>query len=386
MEDIALYNHLRTRTWVEISRSNLRHNLRVVREHLPAGTQMLAVVKADAYGHGASFVAAEAAWGGASYFAVASLKEAENLRISGIRQPILILSRTPWEEIESLLTNNITQTVSTYEEAEAFSRIIEKIHSPKKLSVHVKIDTGMARLGFSARDEDLEESLDAIEKLSKLPGLAIEGIFTHFASADSDQEYLQLQFERFQRIIDRLEQRGVRFLYHHCANSIAALTHPEMCLDMARIGIVIYGYTDHYDKAHRWDLRPVMNFYARISLIRSLGEGEHVGYGCTFTTNRPSRIAVIEVGYADGLLRSLSNRGYVKLYGKKAPIVGRVCMDRTMIDVTDIPEAKLDDVVCIFGGEGENYISADDQAACAETISYELFCDLNKRVPKIYVD
>ncbi|MDO5738146.1 MAG: alanine racemase [Eubacteriales bacterium] len=369
---------------MEVSRANLIHNLRAVRSSIPKTAKVCAVVKADAYGHGAEFVARVAENEDlVQYFAVANMDEAERLRSADVHLPILIMSRVPTEELAELVKYELRPTIWSYQEAKRFQEGLRG--SEQKLRVHLKIDTGMARLGLSARLIDLAATIKEVRAISKLPNIELEGVFSHFATAVGDSDYQRYQFNLFKNLLDLLAAEGINFQLRHIANSATILDHPEMSLDMVRAGIVLYGCHEGAGDI-KLDLKPVMHYQSKISDIRYIAKGETVGYGRTWRAERPTRLAVMEAGYSDGLLRSLSNRGIVSIAGQRCPLVGKVCMDRSMIDITDLKGGKIGEAVHIFGGPEPDYIGADEQAALAGTISYELFCVVNRRVPRIYID
>ena len=368
-----------TRTWAEISLSNLEHNYRALRAMLPAGCRFLGVVKADAYGHGAIPVARRLEKLGAEYLAVACLDEALELRRAGIQTPILILGYTPPERAGELLEWDITQTVYNLETAEALSQRAQK--SDKPLKIHVKADTGMSRLGWLCDEAHLGETADTICRVCSLPGLTAEGIFTHFANADGDEDYTMLQFTRFLDLLDTLKARGVTFAIRHCAASAAALRYPCTYLDMVRPGIALYG---HYpdpscEGLDGPGLRPVMTLKTRVASVKTVPAGTPVSYGCTRVLERETTLAALTIGYADGLPRLSSDRWQVELRGHRVPIVGRVCMDMCMVDVTGLDVAPGDEAE-VFGEK----VPVEDLAALAGTIQYELLCAVSPRVRRIY--
>ena len=368
-----------TRTWAEISLSNLEHNYRALRAMLPAGCRFLGVVKADAYGHGAIPVARRLEKLGAEYLAVACLDEALELRQAGIQTPILILGYTPPERAGELLEWDITQTVYNLETAEALSQRAQK--SDKPLKIHVKADTGMSRLGWLCDEAHLGETADTICRVCSLPGLTAEGIFTHFANADGDEDYTMLQFTRFLDLLDTLKARGVTFAIRHCAASAAALRYPCTYLDMVRPGIALYG---HYpdpscEGLDGPGLRPVMTLKTRVASVKTVPAGTPVSYGCTRVLERETTLAALTIGYADGLPRLSSDRWQVELRGHRVPIVGRVCMDMCMVDVTGLDIAPGDEAE-VFGEK----VPVEDLAALAGTIQYELLCAVSPRVRRIY--
>ncbi|MDP4108896.1 MAG: alanine racemase [Bacillota bacterium] len=372
------------RTWADISLDNLAFNYESIRKKLRPGCKFLAVVKADAYGHGAVRAARLMSALGADYLAVATIDEAVELRKAGLTLPILILGYTPAELTDTLIENDLTQTVFDLESAKEFSGKAEKLG--RRLKAHIKADTGMTRLGFIYQDDrDEYNAVRQIKEACSLPGIKAEGIFTHFANADVKKDpYTLTQFKRFTGLIKKLGECGVQFDIRHCANSSAIVYYPETHLDMVRPGIILYGSYPAEEMRGDISLKPVMSLRSVISQIKTLPEGVAVSYGCTFRTKRETRVAVVEIGYADGLHRTLSSKGSMLVHGKKAPIIGRICMDRCMLDVTDIPEAKAGDTATVFGCDGDCCLPAEEAAGLAGTISYELFCSVAKRVPRNY--
>ena len=370
-----------TRTWTEIDLSNLEHNYRALRAMLPQGCRFLGVVKADAYGHGAVQVARRLETLGAEYLAVACLDEALELRQAGITTPILILGYTPTERAEALLDNGITQTVYDVEMARALSNAAAA--AGKTLKIHVKADTGMSRLGWLCGGEDQSATVEAIAQVCALPGLEAEGIYTHFANADGDEDYTMLQFTRFLDLLEALKERGITFAIRHCAASAAALKFPCTHLDMVRPGIALYG---HYpdpscEGLDGPGLRPVMTLKTRVASVKTVPAGTPVSYGCTHVLDRETKLAALTIGYADGLPRLCSDRLEVLVKGSRAPIVGRICMDMCMADVTGLDVAPGDEVE-VFG----EHLPIEDVAALAGTIQYELLCAVSPRVHRAYLD
>lgn len=375
-------NQATKRTWAEISLPNLEHNYRALRGMLPRGCRFLGVVKANAYGHGAIPVAKKLESLGAEYLAVACLDEAVELREAGIAAPILLLGPTPVQFAGELLRYGLTQSVQDLDAALALSAAAENAGKP--LKIHIKADTGMSRLGFLCDEKNAERSAEEIGKACSLPGLEAEGIFTHFANADGDEAYSMGQLTRFLDIVDKLGQRGVEFKIRHCAASAAVLNYPCTHLDMVRPGIALYG---HYpdpscEGLNGPGLLPVMTLKTRVAAVRELSAGTCVSYGCTHTLARDSRLAVLPVGYADGLERLLSNRGEMLLHGRRVPILGRVCMDMCMVDVTDLPAVQVGDVATVFGPE----LPLEEKADTVGTIQYELLCGVAPRVPRVYIE
>ncbi len=367
------------RTWAEIDLDALEHNYHALRAMLPQGCRFAGLVKADAYGHGAVPVARKLEQLGADVLAVACVAEGEELRRAGITLPILCLGQTPLELGEDLIRLDITQGLEDLETARELSRLAQCLR--KTLKVHIKVDTGMGRLGFRWEDGDNTAVADQMAALCALPGLEVEGMFTHFAAADGDEAYTMAQFTRFLDAKKALEERGIHLKIYHCGASSAVLHYPCTYLDMVRPGIVLYGYyTDEESRGLDGPgLVPVMRLKSRVAAVREMPAGAKVSYGCTATLERPSRLAVLPVGYGDGLPRVLSNQLKVRIQGKLCPIVGRICMDMCMADVTDLPQVKAGDVADIYG-EG----LTDEAARLADTIPYELLCHVTSRVPRIY--
>ena len=371
---------MRKRTWAEISLGNLRHNYLAIRSRLPEGCRFLGVVKADAYGHGAVPVARLLQEAGADYLAVSCLDEALELRQAGIWLPILILGHTPAAFTETLIRNELTQAVTCLAKAEEYS--LEASRLGLTLRVHIKLDTGMSRLGFLCAGAHFDECVEGVIRSCTLPGLEAEGVFTHFSVSDEpgkdNEAYTRAQFALFLRVIEAVEARGgVRFAIRHCANSGAVVRYPEMLLDMVRPGLLLYGYGD---EANTLGLRPCMRLVTRITTIKHFDADTCVSYGRRFTTDRVTRMAVLGIGYADGLPRLCSNSCSFAVAGGLAPQRGSICMDMCMADVSDIPEAAVDSEVEIFG-PGSDILAL---CAAAQTIPYELLCAVSKRVPRVY--
>ncbi|MDE7261373.1 MAG: alanine racemase [Oscillospiraceae bacterium] len=367
------------RAWAEIDLDVLAHNYRALRARMGPAARFMGVVKADAYGHGAAQVARTLEELGAEYLAVSNLDEARELRHAGVTCPILQLGVTPAEQTSLALVNQITQAVWSEDAALAFSR--EAVKAGGRLRVHVKLDTGMSRLGFPCDEERFEESLEAVRRVCALPGLEAEGIFTHFAVSDEpdgdSRDYTLLQRRRFEAMVRELERLGCTFAIRHCSNSGAVAAYPEFADGMCRPGLATYGAGDH---AQALGLRPVMTLKAVVGAVNRFGPGVSVSYGRTFRTSQPSRLGVLPIGYADGLHRSLSNRWSVWTPHGAAPIVGRVCMDMCMIDLTGLPQVREGDEVEVYGPHN----SVNAAAAAAGTIPYELTCAVSKRVPRVY--
>lgn len=369
------------RTWAEIDMDALAHNYRAAREKIGPDVKYLGVVKADAYGHGAVQVARKLETLGCDYLAVSSLDEARELRRGGIDTPILILGHTPPEMVPQLLQYRLTQTVSALAKAEEYSKAARECGGI--LKVHIKVDTGMSRLGFLVRGDHFAGGVDAIEQACSLSALDPEGVFTHFSVSDSDapddKAYTMDQFSVFMRVIDALAERGRRFRLRHCANSGALARYPETYLDMVRPGIALYGLGDD---APALGLRPVMSLYSCVSTIKIFDAGTYISYGRTVQATERKRVGVLPIGYADGLFRGFSNRLSFHTPHGPAPILGRVCMDMTMVDLSALPEIHVGDALEAFGANQ----SADALAAMIDTIPYELTCAVSKRVPRLYLE
>ena len=373
-------NDLQKRTWAEISLENLRHNYEAIRKSLPAGCRFLGVVKADAYGHGALPVSRLLQEAGADYLAVSCLDEALELRRGGITMPILILGHTPCEYTGTLIEENITQTVTCLAKALEYSA--EAVRLGKELKIHIKLDTGMSRLGFLCAGDYFEEGVDNVIRSCRLPGLNPEGVYTHFAVSDEPgedcEDYTRAQFKLFLDVIAAVKSRGgVEFLIRHCANSGATVSYPEMALDMVRPGLLLYGYGD---SAGKLGLLPCMRLVTTVSTIKFYEPGTSVSYGRRFTTQRRTRMGVLAIGYADGLPRLISNKCSFAAKGGFAPQRGSICMDMCMVDLTELPQVDVGSEVELFGPANSIYKLSD----AAQTIPYELLCAVSKRVPRVY--
>ena len=373
------------RTWAEVDFDKLAHNYHALRGLAPAGTKYLGLVKADAYGHGAVPVAKKLEELGADYLGVACLDEAIEVREAGVKTPILILGCTSSIYAAELVKYNITQACYDLEYAKELSAGAQEAGGT--ITVHIQCDTGMTRLGFMCHEDTMEKSASEIIEAVKLPGLKAEGIFTHFSDSDGSEEYTMLQFGRFQDIIQRVRDLGYEFEIRHCANSAATLLYPATYLDMIRPGIVQFGHFPDAKMDHALcDLVPVLELKSRVATVRDVPANTPVSYGRTNTLTRPSRLAVIPVGYGDGFCRGFSNKLTVLINGKKLPIVGRICMDMCMVDVTDAPDVKEGDVAILYGSDGTNDQPVEAGAEIMHTISYELLCVLTKRIPRIYLN
>ena len=376
---------LQKRTWAEISLENIRHNYRAIRSSLPAGCRFLGVVKADAYGHGALRVSRLLQEEGADYLAVSCLDEALELRQGGISLPILILGHTPPEYTAQLISLDITQTVTCLAKALEYSAEASRLG--RELKIHIKLDTGMSRLGYLCAGEHFDEGVENLIESCRLPGLIHEGIYTHFAVADSvdadDMAYTQAQEDFIVAVYDRLAELGHTLKHLHFMNSAATVTRPNPRATLARVGIIMYGLEPNYPVHVPMELRPVMSLRSVVSHVKTVEPGACISYGRTYTADKPRTIATVTIGYADGYARLLSNKASALVHGRACPIVGRICMDQLMLDVTDVPEeVKPGDVVTMFGTDGEETITADELAALYGTIGYEIVCGISKRVPR----
>ena len=374
------------RTWAEISLDAVAHNFREIRARLRPETKVCCAVKADAYGHGAERLAQEYEALGADWFAVSNLEEARQLRRAGVSLPVLILGYTPPEKAAELAGLKISQAVVGGGYADALNAAAERTGAAVK--IHVPIDTGMSRIGFLYQNPEHDAaSLREAERVCSLPKLVPEGIFTHFAVADEGENgaaYTRMQFENFCGAIERLKRGGIEFPIRHCANSAAILDYPQMQLDMVRPGIILYGLLPSGSVKNPAPLTPVMELKSVVSLVKSVPPRTSVSYGRQFTSGRETVVATIPLGYADGYPRSLYRTADLLVRGRRAKIIGRVCMDQLMLDVTDIPGVRVGDVVTAFGRDGEAVLPVDELAAQIGTISYELVCGISKRVPRVY--
>jgi len=380
-------------TWAEVDLSAYAHNITELRRISRNGTRLMAVVKANGYGHGAIEVAGEALRNGAEYLGVARINEAVQLRTAGLDAPILIFSYTPPDLAETIIKYNLTQTVYSFATAKALSECARQ--KGKKIKVHIKADSGMGRLGLllqaTAQSGDHNpaprKAVQEVESISRLSGLAVEGLFTHFATADSaDKSYAAGQLEVFMDFIERLRRTGLEPPIKHAANSGALIDMPQSHLDMVRPGIATYGlYPSDEVNKNQVDLQPVMTLKSRIIQLKRVPAGFNISYGITFQTKKPTTIATVPVGYADGFNRLLSNRGHMLVHGQKVPIVGRVCMDLTMLDVGSVSDVTVEDEVVVFGQQAEASLTADEIASDLNTINYEIVSTITGRVPRVYL-
>ena len=379
-------DHFLKRTWAQIDLDAIKHNYLQIRNNISDKSMLLCVIKADAYGHGAVALAKEYERLGADWFAVSNLEEAFQLRNNGIKKPILILGYTPANMAYELSKLNISQAVFSEEYANDLSNYAAK--NNVKVKIHLKIDTGMSRIGFVFKNE--RENLETIKELRRvcnLENLITEGIFTHFAVADEAGKSIETtngQFSAFSDICKILKDSGINIKIRHCSNSGGILNYPQTNLDMVRAGIILYGLFPSNYVRNKLDLQPAMSLKTVISQVKTVPEGTAVSYGGTFVTQRKTKIATVPIGYADGYLRVLSSKASMLVNGKKAPVIGRICMDQAMLDITDIENINENTVVTVFGKDGDAEIKVEDIADIANTINYEILCLISKRIPRIY--
>lgn len=360
----------------------VEYNIEMMKRNIHEDVKMLAVIKTDGYGHGALPIARmlapkEYIWG----YAVATLDEAVSLRNHEITKPILVLGCVFPEQWESAITHDVRMTVYTEQMAKEISSVAARLG--KVSYIHIKIDTGMARLGFRVN----EESIDKISAISKLPGLLLEGMYTHFAKADeTNKDFTKKQMEDYCYMKRELKRRGVNFTYYHCSNSAGIIDIPDANMDLVRAGISTYGlYPSEEVVKQNVPLKPAMELISHVTHVKTVEPGTPVSYGSTYITDRETKIATIPVGYGDGYPRSLSGKGYVLIHGKKAPILGRVCMDQFMVDVTDIPEVQFGDKVVLVGNSGKEHLPVEVLSDLSGRFNYEFVCDLGKRIPREYI-
>ncbi len=367
------------RTWAEIDLNALKSNLKFIKQKA-TGSLVMAVVKANAYGHSVSFVAPFLEKNGVDYFAVSNLDEALQLRELSITAPILILGYTPIEAVELLEKNSITQCVYSLDYAKQLSE--KAVEKGIKIKIHIKLDTGMSRLGFDCRSNEIWGINDAL-KCAEMEGFSFEGIFTHFSCADraktAEDGFTDLQFARFKKGVEYFKAKGLEPKIAHCCNSAGTLLDDDKHLDLVRTGIILYGLTPNSELPRDNNLTPVMTLKSVVSMVKTINAGDSVNYGKTFTAKRLTKIATVAAGYADGYPRALSGKAYVLIKGKKAPIVGRICMDQLSVDVTEIEDVKIGDEVVLFGKD----LPVDGLADLCGTIDYEIVCNISPRVPRI---
>jgi len=371
--------HLR-KAWIEVNISKLINNIKEVKRLTSPNTLITAVVKANGYGHGSTKIAQVFLEHGADRLAVAILDEAIELRKAGYTVPILILGSTPIEQLDEVVQYDLQQTVFSVETAKALSELAALKN--KTVKIHLKIDTGMGRIGFKTT----ESSIKAIQGITILPNIEIEGIFTHFSSADStDKTYTEKQFEAFESFCNQLSTLGIHIPIKHCANSAAIISFPKYQLNMVRAGIMLYG-PSHFDSLLRKaNLEQVMTLKTKIAHIKIIEPGESIGYSRTFIASKKMSIATLPIGYADGYPRGLSNKSSVLINGIKVPLIGRICMDQCMVDVTNIANVKIGDEVVLFGKQNNSFIDVNEIASMLGTINHEIICGISRRIPRVYI-
>ncbi len=375
------------RTWAEIDLDALDYNIKNIRSKMKDGEKIMGIVKADCYGHGDGFISRKLEAAGFDWFGVSNIEEGMSLRTEGITKPILVLGYTPVDCANLMAEHKITQALIGMEYCEALQA--EAAKAGVVVDGHIKLDTGMTRVGFQTDDENFEESLKEIIAVSKMPNIHITGIFTHHAVADAykgdNPSFTDMQFTRFMKMIDTLKAEGVDVGLRHCANSATIISYPEKHLDMCRSGIITYGMLPSDECEGRIDLKPLMTLKTSIGLVKKVKAGSQLSYGRTYTAETDRVIATVPIGYADGYNRNLSNQARMLVHGQFVPVVGRVCMDQTMIDVTDVPDVKMGDEVVVFGKQGDNVLPIEELAEKLHTINYELTCVVTKRVPRVYL-
>lgn len=371
-----------SRICARIDLDAVEYNIESMKRNLKENVQMLAVVKTDGYGHGALQIARileakDYIWG----YATATLEEAVLLKTRGIRKPLLVLGCIFPDQLREAVEQGIRMTVYTEKTAQEISELAGNLG--KKVPIHIKLDTGMSRLGFLVN----EDSIDTIERIGRLPNLIMEGIYTHFAKADeTDKKFTERQLEAYLYMKRALEERGISFRYHHCSNSAGIIDCREANLDLVRAGIAAYGlYPSDEVKKENVPLKPAMELVSHVAHVKTIEPGTAVSYGGTFVSDRPMRIATIPVGYGDGYPRSLSGKGCVLIHGRRAPILGRICMDQFMADVTEIPEVSFGDKVTLVGRNGNEVLAVEDLSNLCGRFNYELICALGKRIPREYI-
>ena len=367
------------RVWLEIDLDTVRHNIKTIRRIAGKNSEIMAVVKANAYGHDVIEISRVALESGATWLGVGALEEGIILRKAGIKAPILVLGLTSEDQVDCLLFYDLVPTICDLQTVKALSQAAVKYK--KTARVHIKIDTGMRRLGIKP-----DGALDFIKRIKKMNNIEIQGLYTHFAAADENKSYTEMQFAQYKRVADEVEKEGIHVPLKHMANSAAILDLPYTYLDMVRPGITIYGLFPLPGSKRTIKLKPVTKFKTKIIFIKKVRAGESIGYGRAYTTTKETLVATLPVGYADGYPRLLSGRGEVLVRGRRATIIGRICMDLCMIDVTDIPGVQVGDEVVLWGRQKGEKISVEEIAEKTRTINCEIICMVDKpRVPKLFI-
>ena len=370
------------RIHAKIDLDALRYNIEGIKRCKSDQTKLLGVLKADAYGHGAKMIAHELEDLGVEWLGVATVEEGIELRRDGVQLPILVLGYTCEAQYPESLYWKITPTIDSLEMAESFNAAAADADCIA--DIHIKIDTGMGRIGFLPN----RKSLDDIEKISHLDHIRIQGMFTHFACADmEDKTHVEKQIQTFKDMIAQIRERNIHISLYHCANSASIMEMSQVHMNMVRAGIILYGlYPSHEMKEENLPLKPVMSIHSHVVHVKELPAGMTIGYGATYVTEKKTKIATIPVGYADGYPRALSNKGCVLIHGKRAPIIGRICMDQFMVDVSDISDVKIDDPVVLIGQDGDEVLSVEEVSELADSFNYEFICDVSRRVPRVYYE
>ena len=374
------------RAWAQINLDAVVNNIKQIRKITSPDAKIMAIIKADAYGHGFFEVASALANNGADFFGVATVDEAIQLRNAGFSNPVLILGVIFRDDLEKIIQNDIMPVVFGYNFAKSISDTAVRLN--KKAKIHIKLDTGMSRIGYVCSGSDSRERiLESICNVASLPNIEIDGIFSHFAKADEkNEEYTRLQYERFIDIVSALEQRGVHIPIKHICNSAGIIQYPEYHMDMVRSGIITYGLAPSSDVSiENMGLEPVMELKSVVTNLKRIKVDTPVSYGGNYIAKPGTRIATVAIGYADGYSRLLSGKAQVLINGKKANIVGNICMDQLMVDVTEIEDIKIGDEVILFGKSGNNIITVESVAELMGTINYETICVIGKRVPRVYI-
>lgn len=375
------------RTWAEISLDSIKHNFLQIKNKI-GDTKLCCVIKADGYGHGAVKLAHIYEKLGADFFAVSNIDEAKELRDNEITAPILVLGYTPVTAVNELSSYCISQAVYSLEYAKELSE--ECVKNNVVINAHIKIDTGMSRIGFMCQEFPRDDySIEEIKEACQLPGIRPRGIFTHFCVSDEGvdgETFTNQQFECCNFVVDALKEKGINFEYIHCSNSGAIEDYPKTYSSMVRAGIVLYGLSPSQKMRNNLNLIPAMTLKTAVANVKTLKAGATVSYGRTFTAEKDMKIATVPIGYADGFIRSYAKDGYMIINGKRADIVGRICMDQTMLDVTEIEDVNIGDEVIVFGNGDSGERTADDLAKVSETINYEVICIVSKRVPRLFVE
>lgn len=372
-------NKLTRPVWAEVNLDNIKFNIKQVKKNIPEETLVMAVVKADAYGHGVLQVAQAAVKAGADRLAVALPEEGRQLRNSDFKLPIQILGEVLPEQVSLLVEWNLIPTISKMETVKKLDELAAEKGIVKK--VHVKVDTGMGRIGIFP-----DNAVEFIKKVKSFDNIEVEGLMTHFAKADEkDKGYTYNQWEKFQMVIDELKEENIEISIKQAANSATIIDLPHMALNMVRPGIMMYGLRPSHEVDQEFKLKPALSWKAKIVYLKEVPPGTGISYGATYITDEKAQIATIPIGYADGYSRLLSNKGKVLINGQRAPIRGRVCMDQFMVDVSHIDDVKVGDEVVLIGTQGDKEVSATELANIIGTINYEITCDITKRVPRIYI-